>query len=56
LGSVALGQSSSVISLKNNSFFETSVISFGQKLKNVLPFSVATWNFLFIEVKNVKTS
>jgi hypothetical protein len=33
LGSVALGQSSSVISLKNNSFFETSVISFSQKSK-----------------------
>jgi hypothetical protein len=51
LGSVALGQSSSVISLKNNSFFETSVISFSQKSKNVLPFSVATWNFLFIYFK-----
>jgi hypothetical protein len=48
---VALGQSSSVIFLKNNSFFETSVISFSQKSKNVLPFSVATWNFLFIFLK-----
>jgi protein involved in temperature-dependent protein secretion len=48
LGSVALGQSLSVISLKNITFFETSVILLSQKSKNVLPISVTTWNFLFI--------
>jgi hypothetical protein len=44
--SVALGQPSSVMCLKT--LFETSVISFSQQLKNVLPISVATWNFLYI--------